>query len=328
MMRFRLVRGLWPVAGLWLVAVVAVLGSPAFGDAAVTQAAGHAHAEEHAHVKEGEEEAEERVAEAALHAFVQQARDGTMRYHDRARAIAEGFRPLGPDAPAMGRHWIHASRVLSGEFDPARPAGLTYIVVDGTPVLSGVFYVLPLAPGDRPPAIPGAAAAPWHYHNGDLSDEALLSVHDPVRGSDGAGAAGLRIAVLHAWVWADNPAGLLVPDNWSLPFVRLGLSPPASSPPASAPRAAMAVSLATDEGRDFFASRVRQATGRTIPGVDDALRTHGQRVRDRLSQRDSSAMSMSEMAWLEDAWRAATNDVLSAAPPTERDILRGALETD
>lgn len=296
-----------PVSGLTLVVAVAVLATPAGGRSAPPQAQATAATSVHA----GDPDA------ADLLRFVEQAREGTARYRDRGRAIAEAFRPLGPDAPAMGRHWIHAGRVLSGTFDPASPAGLTYILVDEKPELTGVFYVLPLEPGDRLPDTPGGLAA-WHYHNGDLSDEALLSVHDPMHGSD---AFGLRVAVMHAWIWAENPGGMLAPDNWTLPFVRLGLSPPETRP-----RAAMAVSLATEESRAFFVSRTERAAGRRIPGVDHVLRVHGDRIRDRLAGLNSTALSQADVEWMEAAWRDVMDDLLLVASPTDRAAVRDALD--
>jgi hypothetical protein len=53
----------------------------------------------------------------------------------------------------------------------------------------------------------------------------------------------MRLAVLHAWIWSANPAGVFATDNWSLPFLRLGI--PAVP---SAPRDALqALGLAADE---------------------------------------------------------------------------------
>ena len=40
----------------------------------------------------------------------------------------------------------------------------------------------------------------------------------------------MRLAVLHAWLWVPNPAGVFVTNNWSLPGTRLGLSVPDATP--------------------------------------------------------------------------------------------------
>ena len=250
--------------------------------------------------------------------FLESARSGTERYRTRAAAVADGFRPLGPDAPAMGQHWVHPGRVLSSVFDPARPAGLTYMIVGGRPTLTGVIYVLPLDPGAQPPREPASADA-WHFHNGDLSEEAVLSVHDPAHGRD---APGLRIAVLHAWVWAENPDGPFAPDNWSLPYTRLGLPPPDAAPPS----AAKAVSLATAEGRTFFASRVRLATGRPVPDVERVLLAHGERIRALLPKPGAPGLAGADIRWLEESWHAVVSDLLAMAAAGDRERVRGMLD--
>lgn len=246
------------------------------------------------------------------------AREATSQYQDRAAAIADGFRPLGPDAPAMGRHWLHPGRVLDGGFDPARPAGLTYINVAGRPTLIGVFYVLPLEPGARPPVEPAAAEA-WHFHNGDFTEEAVLSVHAPADGED---APGLRIAVLHAWVWDENPDGLFAAENWSLPYVRLGLRPPDGASHSAAKGAA----LATEEGRAFYGSRVSLAGGPPVEKLEPVLRAHGERIRARIQDPGASSLGRAEVRWLEDSWDAAVRDVVAAAAPATREQVRRVLD--
>ncbi|MFN2399996.1 MAG: hypothetical protein ABR543_15360, partial [Gemmatimonadaceae bacterium] len=64
-------------------------------------------------------------------AFLAEARAGTERYRDRAVAIADGFRKVGPSFPAMGEHWIRSDVVLREAYEARRPAVLTYITVDG-----------------------------------------------------------------------------------------------------------------------------------------------------------------------------------------------------
>ena len=62
--------------------------------------------------------------------------------------------------------------------------------------------------------------------------------------------AAAAVSVLHTWVWIDNPAGVLEPNNWALPYVRLGLSRPKNA----TPEADRALSLAS-MGADFFIVR-------------------------------------------------------------------------
>jgi hypothetical protein len=168
-----------------------------------------------------------RVADSVLTAsFIEAARAATRRYHDRAAAVADGFRLLGPDFPAMGEHWVQPGRMVEGRLDVARPQALSYAIIDGQPVLTGVIYAKPLVPGEAVPAFP-APGFPWHDHAGAVDEESVLLHHVPTSG-DGAG--GVRLTMLHAWVWVANPDGVFSADNWALPFIRLGLDVPADTP--------------------------------------------------------------------------------------------------
>jgi hypothetical protein len=170
--------------------------------------------------------------------FVNTAREATARYRDRSAAIADGFRRLGPDFPGMGEHWIHPGRMVDGVIDAARPQALSYAMIDGRPHLLGAIYATPLGPGDAPPDA-GPGAGHWHDHTGSIDEESVLLNHTP---SAASATSDVRLAMLHAWVWLDNPDGTFAADNWSVPFVRLGLEPP----PEPAPAAARALSLAAD----------------------------------------------------------------------------------
>jgi hypothetical protein len=167
------------------------------------------------------------VADSALTtSFIEAAREATRRYHDRAAAVADGFRLLGPDFPAMGEHWVQPGRMVEGRLDVARPQALSYAIIEGQPVLTGVIYAKPLVPGEAPPAFP-APGFPWHDHAGAIDEESVLLHHLPTSG-DGAG--GVRLTMLHAWVWVANPDGVFSADNWALPFIRLDLDVPGDIP--------------------------------------------------------------------------------------------------
>lgn len=164
-------------------------------------------------------------------AFIARARAATEKYKDQHAAAADGYRRLGPDFPAMGEHWANGEIVSVGEFDASRPGLLTYARINGVPTLTGVVYALPLTDDESPPQFPFDRSL-WHDHIGTVEDESLLLAHDAPHGPTG----GLRLAVLHAWIWLENPAGTFVTDNWALPYARLGLG--ASDPaPAGAARA-------------------------------------------------------------------------------------------
>ena len=49
--------------------------------------------------------------------FVAQARVAANRFRSLDSAIADGYRRLGMDFPAMGEHWVNRSAVLAGKLD-------------------------------------------------------------------------------------------------------------------------------------------------------------------------------------------------------------------
>jgi hypothetical protein len=167
------------------------------------------------------------VATDQLHAqadLVSTARAGTARYQDQAAAIEDGYRAVGPDFPGMGVHWVNKGLLLAGTVDAARPPVLEYVTIDGTPTLVGVAYaalVTDSAPQPRLPVPPDA----WHTHAGTVDEESFVLSHAGVHATH-AQVHGPRLAVAHAWIWLDNPAGLYETDNWALPCARLGFAPP------------------------------------------------------------------------------------------------------
>jgi hypothetical protein len=72
---------------------------------------------------------------------------------------------------------------------------------------------------------------------------------------------GPRIAVLHAWLWLENPAGLFATDNWALPWHRLDIAPPTGS--GEATPTGLVAALATG-GRDYFLTLLRLRFRRTV----------------------------------------------------------------
>jgi hypothetical protein len=180
--------------------------------------------------------------------FVTAARAGTARYASQEAAIADGFRRVGTDFPAMGEHWVNLPQVMADSFAPARPSVLTYIKVGGVPRLVGVAYIKLLGPHEQPPDF-APAQGHWHEHNGSIVEESFLAGHE-AHTSEGD----LRVAILHAWIWIENPDGLFVTDNWSLPFVRLG----ATMPDARGRDAARSAALAT-AAADYYSQAIDAA---------------------------------------------------------------------
>lgn len=215
----------------------------------------------------------------ALDDFLAQARSGTARFQNPDSARAAGYRPVGPDFPGMGRHWVHPSLILRDTPDAAQPTVLEYAEISGRLTLVGVAYAVLVKDGTPPSALPVPASA-WHFHQGTVEEESFLRSH--------AGMAhdmpGPKIAVLHAWVWLANPDGVLATDNWALPFARAGLA----APLRLSRTAARALALADDGGR-LYMEALLHAVGQPNDAEMSALaavvrrhqgeaRAHGSRV--------------------------------------------------
>jgi hypothetical protein len=199
------------------------------------------------------------ASHAALTArFTADARAGTRRYQSQEAAIADGYRRVGVDFPAMGEHWVNLQRVMADSFAPPQPSVLVYVRVNGTPTLAGVAYTALLEPGEDPPSF-GPARSFWHEHNGTVAEESFPIGHHAGEGRRGTEGGALRLAILHAWVWAENPSGLFATDNWTLPFLRLGIAPPATW----SPTATRALALALD-GEEYYALMLRTSMPLTV----------------------------------------------------------------
>jgi hypothetical protein len=203
--------------------------------------------------------------------FVAAARAGTVRYRDRSIAIADGYRQVGPDLPAMGEHWLNIALILADSVDPARPPVLIYVPSPNGPVLAGAAYTRLLTPTDSYPAFPRGLHA-WHDHSGFIDDEALPTHHT----GGHAMPNGTRLGILHLWMWQRNAAGDWIADNWALPFVRAG-----SDVPAGADAAARALVLATDSGQYFIdvLSTVGQLDARDAGQLRSVLRAAAMEAR-------------------------------------------------
>jgi hypothetical protein len=231
------------------------------------------------------------TAANAVTDFVARARAGTEQFRDRRVAIAAGYRRLGMDFPSMGEHWVNPGLVLSGDFDAARPAILSYVEIDGQPTLVGAVYAIPLVDGAKPPAVPGNAGM-WHEHNGSVDDESLLPEHAAHQSGgqrgDSIATRGTRLAILHAWVGVPNPDGVFTAENWALPFARIGVPAPTSIPPA----AARALSLASG-AKEYFSALARSAGGDSVAiarALDEA--TH---AAEQIAERAHEAHAITPM---------------------------------
>ncbi len=256
---------------------------------------------------------------AEVTAFVTAARVGSERYRDRSIAIAAGFRRLGRDFPSMGEHWAHPGKVIAGRFDVADPPMLTYASIEGKPVLLGVVYAIPLDPGQHPPLLPGGVDA-WHEHNGTVDEESFLPEHS---GGHSGMHVGTRLAILHVWTLLPNPAGDFAAENWSLPFARLNLKPPASVPEP----AARALSLLS--GSEDFYSNLLESELRSERKTEwrEALRAATQNSLEIVGTSGrSDTLSRHQLAALEKTW-GAFRGVLSRQSPALARRLGGSGST-
>lgn len=251
------------------------------------------------------------------------ARLGAVRYADRRVAVADGYRRVGTDFPGMGEHWLHAGTLLSGAVDPARPTLLVYAGVGGRPTLLGVGFIA-ITRGDSvardAPGWPDA----WHEHSGLLADE---SGTRPSRTGELT-----RVWVLHVWAVLGNPDGPYAPDNWALPFARLGVPvPPGVN--ADAGRAAGLLVGGDAYLREVLTdARLRDPSNSvTIDSAIAAARSAAALIVARL--RDAGSATAADAAALRHAWstlaaslRAALGPSVEAyvAPPHRRHATPGA----
>jgi hypothetical protein len=169
--------------------------------------------------------------------------------------------------------------------------------VSGRPRLLGVAYMVPLLPGESAPDWPVGREA-WHDHFRTLEDETMLPQHAAPQ-HHAAGHAP-RLAMLHAWIWLDNPAGAFAADNWALPHFRLGIEPDPGAPES----AAKALSLVSG-GAAYFAASIHasvpltSAEGRKI---DDAFARSRLAVETLLRGRPDRTPTASESESLSEVW--------------------------
>jgi len=202
----------------------------------------------------------------------------------------------------MGEHWVNPLLVFEGKFDVSRPAILTYSLVQGRPLLLGVVYAMPLAPGEVPPTAFGVGAV-WHEHNGSLKEESLLPEHH----SEPSSVSGTRLAVLHAWVRAPNPAGVFAAENWALPFIRAGLEVPLDFPKG----AARAVSLLSG-GERYFRELAREPAHAAVAASLARCATVARAIVSRAQARRRS-LTAADLEELDRAWNTAVLEVARAA---------------
>jgi hypothetical protein len=142
------------------------------------------------------------AAQDAAPTLVDAVREATAPYADVAEAEAAGYMPMlgcvnGPQAGAMGVHYMNPDLIGDGELDATKPEALLYEQqADGTMQFVGVEYLV-LADGwdgeyDSPPILMGQlfnfVGAPNRYRNPAFYE-------------------------LHVWAGKDNPNGMFANFN-------------------------------------------------------------------------------------------------------------------
>jgi len=277
-----------PVAPLFFVACA--LGTSGLGAQSAGSARGMAHSETVLTA----------VAESvAVTEFASASRVAVVRFRDRAAAIEAGYHRIGMDFPSMGEHWVNTSVLYQGGFDVAKPALISYAVIDGRPTLTGAVYAVFLLPGETPPPVPGGQGM-WHDHSGTLTDESSVPVHHGAM-SD---TSSTRLLVLHAWVGIRNPAGLFEADNWALPYVRAGVPVPTTV----SIDAAKALSLLSG-AKEYYIS-LANADGASpkaiVPALDSCAKAAAL-IAERMRERKISTKT--DIDSLETAWRSALHAI-------------------
>jgi hypothetical protein len=140
---------------------------------------------------------------SAQNTLVKAIRDSTARFKDVSVAESEGYSLLfgcvsGPDAGAMGLHYVNMSLVGAGTLDPQHPQIVIYEPTpDGHLRLIGADFLVIADQWDK--AHPGQGAP-------QLMGQIFHYFESPNR-------FGLpAFYTLHVWAWKPNPNGAFV--NW------------------------------------------------------------------------------------------------------------------
>jgi hypothetical protein len=158
---------------------------------------------------------------------------------DSASLHAAGFTPLafGPVrdlTPFQGQHWLSVPRVAgmvmaNAPVDIDAPTFMMYLPLNGTLTPVGVAYTIRIGQQMKAPTTFGGMPAMWHTHmfcrnvpgEGQVLSDGLEDCTDR-----GGQPTRNQIAMIHTWT-IPNPDGPFAHDNPALPFVAVGLKPPA-----------------------------------------------------------------------------------------------------
>ena len=126
---------------------------------------------------------------AATNRELARARNGTAKYHDFDRAVADGYEFLAC-VPGEGLEYVNWSLVFDCQFDIEHPEALHYIETAHGLKLVGVEYVVPTACTATPPEGFTGDDDEWEFE-----------------------AEGLPIWAMRAAIWLPNPEGMFAEHN-------------------------------------------------------------------------------------------------------------------
>jgi hypothetical protein len=136
-------------------------------------------------------------------ALLKIVRDNTERFKDVAVAEAEGYSLLfgcvsGPDAGAMGLHYVNLKLVGAGVVDATRPQIVIYEPMpDGHLQLIGADFLLIASDWDK-------------VHPGQGAPQLMGQLYHYFESPNRFGLPAFY--TLHVWAWKENPNGAFV--NW------------------------------------------------------------------------------------------------------------------
>lgn len=236
--------------------------------------------------------------------FVAQAREAAERFAHAEEARLAGYRPLGPDFPGMGDHWVNSFLLMRSTLERGPPPILTYLATPDGYLFTGVAFATVLLEGEEAPTVPYPGA--WHEHAGSVDEETLaLSPHAAHHDRPDLP----RLAMLHVWVGLDNPDGVFAQDNWAVPFVRLGL-PVAGHP---SPEAGKALFLAS--GGDTYYMGLIDALAPLGPLEREGVRRVLERARGEVEGWIAEGNWADFPLRLEERWRLLWRELAGAVPP-------------
>jgi hypothetical protein len=125
-------------------------------------------------------------------------RQATAKYHNEARAIADGYAWTDQCVPGMGYHYVHPE-LFGAPLDPLKPAALIYAPQgkDGRKLIAVEYFVVD---ADQDPAT----------HNDAVPSLFGQTFDGPMPGH----GAGMPVHYdLHAYIWTKNPNGTLATWN-------------------------------------------------------------------------------------------------------------------